>query len=444
MAAHSLKGHDGGSHIHRLPEQLHLLRALQDLASERAHRLIAHKQHGTFRAPEIVLQVMADPACLTHAGRGYDHLRRLVKIDGLRLVAGDGKPQPREGKGVDPLIYQSQRFFIKTFVNVSFKDFRSLHSQRAVHIHREDPVPGHQAIFLNLSQDVQDLLRSSHGKGGDHHISAPVKRLLDQPGKILHIIRTLRLMQPVPVGGLHDHIIRPRRFLRIADQRLAPVSHVSGKAQLSFDAVLLQPYLDAGGTEQMPDIRKPDLHPFADPDLLPIIAGDQQGNGSFRVLHRIGRLIFLRSCVPLRFPALPLRLLLLDMRTVTEHDIAQLRRRPRRKDLPPEPPRVQLRQHARMIHMGMRQKNIVDLRLRHRKRSALKGIHPLLHALIHQHMHSCRFQIMAASRHLMVRSDKNKLHFPSFRRRRRRSIPEQRSAAFVRPFRKKYRCPHPV
>ena len=67
-----------------------------------------------------------------------------------------------------------------------------------------------------------------------------------------------------------------------------------------------------------------------------------------------------------------------------------------------------------MIHMGMGQKDIIDLRLRHGKRRILKGINSLLHALIHQHVHSRSLQIMTAPCHFMIRSDKNKLHILPF------------------------------
>ena len=220
-------------------------------------------------------------------------------------------------------------------------------------------------------------------------------------------------MQPVPVGGLHDHIVRLRRFLGIPDERLVEISYVSGKAELSLDPVLLQPHLNAGRTQQVPDVRKTDPDALADLDFLLIVAGHQQGNGAFRILHRIGRLIDLRPRMPLRLPALPFRLLLLDVRAVTQHDVTKLGRRPRRKNLSPEASRIQLGQHARMIHMRMGQKHIIDLRFRHRKRRILEGIDPLLHPPVHQHVYPCRFQIMTAPRYLMIRSDKNKLHSPS-------------------------------
>ena len=150
VSAHSLKGHDGGSHVHRLSEQLHFLCALQDLPPQRADGLIAHEQDRAFRPPEVVLQMMPDPPGLAHARRRNDHLRRLVKIDGLRLVAGDGKLQSGEGKRIDPLAHQFHRLVVKALIFISFKNFRGLHRQRAVHVDREIPVARHHVFFLDL------------------------------------------------------------------------------------------------------------------------------------------------------------------------------------------------------------------------------------------------------------------------------------------------------
>ena len=74
-----------GAHRHRLPEQLDFLCPLQQGAAQRARRLISHEQHGTFRPPKVVFQVMADAARITHTGGGNDDLGRGVGVDGHRI-----------------------------------------------------------------------------------------------------------------------------------------------------------------------------------------------------------------------------------------------------------------------------------------------------------------------------------------------------------------------
>ena len=63
-----------------------------------------------------------------------------------------------------------------------------------------------------------------------------------------------------------------------------------------------------------------------------------------------------------------------------------------------------------MVDVGMGQKNIVDLRLIHGQRAVFKGIDPLLHSIIHQHMLFPDLHIVAAPCHFMVRSNKLQFH----------------------------------
>ena len=63
-----------------------------------------------------------------------------------------------------------------------------------------------------------------------------------------------------------------------------------------------------------------------------------------------------------------------------------------------------------MIHMRMRQKDVIDLRLVDGHLAALKRIRSLLHAAVHEHIFAASLQEMAAPRHLMVRTYKSKLH----------------------------------
>ena len=63
-----------------------------------------------------------------------------------------------------------------------------------------------------------------------------------------------------------------------------------------------------------------------------------------------------------------------------------------------------------MVHMRMRQKHIVDLRLINRHLAALEGVGALLHPTVHENVFAARLQKMTAPRHLMVRTYKSKLH----------------------------------
>ncbi len=63
-----------------------------------------------------------------------------------------------------------------------------------------------------------------------------------------------------------------------------------------------------------------------------------------------------------------------------------------------------------MVDMRMCQKNVMNQRRLHRQFTALKGLRPLLHSIIHQNIRLIDPKIMAAARNLVVRTDKHQFH----------------------------------
>ena len=51
-----------------LAKDLNALCTFYKLSSKSSHCLISYKANGTFFTPEIVLQMMSDTSCITHAG----------------------------------------------------------------------------------------------------------------------------------------------------------------------------------------------------------------------------------------------------------------------------------------------------------------------------------------------------------------------------------------
>ena len=98
------------------------------------------------------------------------------------------------------------------------------------------------------------------------------------------------------------------------------------------------------------------------------------------------------------------------MRTVTQHNAAQIAGGRRRKNLTAESPRIQERQKTRMVYMRVGQEHIIYQRFLHRQFAVLKHIRSLLHTVVHQNILIAYPQIMAAPCHLMVCPDKHKLH----------------------------------
>ena len=357
-----------------------------------------------------MLQMVSDTSGLTHTGGRDDHLGRIVKIDILGFFTGDGKLQSAEGDGVDSLPNHLHGLLIKALIPVPVEDLRGFHSQRTVHIDREILMPVHQLLYLDLAEKIQHLLGPSYRKGRNHHIAAPVKSLLQDLGQFSHIVRTLLAVQAVTVGGFHHHIIRPGSILGIPQNRLSVISQVTGEHDLLLHVVLFQPDLNTCRAQQMPHIRKPDPHLITDLNLCIIMAGDDPLDHPFRIFHGIERLRRLLVTASLRFSALPLSLHHLDMGTVTEHNAAQIRSCVCGIHLPPEASRIQKWQQPGMIHVGMGQEHIIDPCLRNGQRYILKGIHPLLHTVIHQNMFLSHRKIVTAAGHFVVRPNKYQFH----------------------------------
>ena len=91
MTAHAHQLFNLRPYLNGLTEKLHLVDSVHKQSAQRSHRLIPHKQNGTFRSPEVMLQMMPDTSGIAHSGSGNDDFRRLVKVDFPGFLAGNGK-----------------------------------------------------------------------------------------------------------------------------------------------------------------------------------------------------------------------------------------------------------------------------------------------------------------------------------------------------------------
>ena len=161
------------------------------------------------------------------------------------------------------------------------------------------------------------------------------------------------------------------------------VADVAGKYDFFRITVLRQPDFDAGGTQQMSDIRKTNFYSLAYFHDRIVMAGNEPADHTICILHGIQRLhhrIIRRTfCLTI----LPFRFGTLDMCTVTQHNATQIRRSIRGIDLSSEASGIQKRQKTRMIHMSMSQEYIIDHGFRHRQRHIFKYIDALLHTVVH-------------------------------------------------------------
>ena len=103
VARHAGELADLRLHLDGLAEQPDRGGALDEGAAQSAHCLIAYEQDGALRPPQVVLEVMANAACLAHAAGRQDDLGRAVSVDHAGVVTGHADAQPRHVDGIDAL-----------------------------------------------------------------------------------------------------------------------------------------------------------------------------------------------------------------------------------------------------------------------------------------------------------------------------------------------------
>ena len=146
-----------------------------------------------------------------------------------------------------------------------------LDGQRAVHIDRESVMSGDKALFLDLTDKVEDLLGPAHCKGRDHNVSVTVQGPLDDLRELLDML-VGPVVGTVTVGTLHYHIVGLIRVLRILDQRFVLVSDITRENNLLLYAVLIDPDFNGCGSKQVSHIRKPYFQSVADRQDITIMA----------------------------------------------------------------------------------------------------------------------------------------------------------------------------
>ena len=408
VAGHAGELADLRLHLDGLAEQLDRGGPLDEGAAQGAHCLIAYEQDGALRPPQVVLEVMTDAACLAHAAGRQDDLGRAVSVDHTGLITGHGDPQPRHPDGVDALFQQGAGLLVEAVRVCVPEDAGGLGSQRAVDVDREVAVPFDQPFFLDLPQKIQHLLGATHRKTGHDHIAAPVKGALQDFSQLVHIIRA-RAVQPVAVGGLHEHIVRLADIGGVLDDGLVQIADIAGKHQLGGSVTLGDPQLDAGGAQQVAHIHEPHLDARSQLDALFVVHTHEQLHGRLGVLHGIHGLHRLGTGA-LGLAVLPLGLELLDVGGVPQHDTAQFHRGVGGVDFAPEAVAHQQRQHTGVVDVRMGSQHPVDLAGCHRDGLVLVDILALLHAAVDQEPTARGFQQRTAAGDLMVRAQKRDLH----------------------------------
>ena len=218
-----------------------------------------------------------------------------------------------------------------------------------------------------------------------------------------------KLVQAVAIGRLDQDIVGPLDRLRILDQGLVQIADVAACNQLSLLASLLHPDLDARAAQHVACIVEPEADSFGQLDGLAILRSLEKTHRALRVLYRIDR-NYLAATTALGLAVPPLRLHLLDVGAVVEHDLAQVRSRLGRPDGSTESFLRQKRKPAAMVDMGMGQEYRVDLGSPEQQVSHQLLVIALGHPTIDQDRTARTVQECATSRNMPRGTDKGNFH----------------------------------
>ena len=339
-------GH-GGPHRHDLTQHLELARAVLERATARSRRLESDEEHRRPRIRQALRQVVQDPAPRGHPARGDDDRRPAHRVDGSRLLLG---PRDVQLLGRERLLAGPERpgHLGVIVLRMSSVDLGHLDRHRAVEVHRER---WHAPGPLQAVQHPQQLLRAIHGERGHHDHAAALRRVAHDARQL--VLRGGR-MGTVTVGRLEQQHVGGGDGLRIAQDGPVVAPEIAREHQ---------PH----GTHGQLDGRRAQNVPGAPEHrrravrhgkrrVVPRRPDEpQRGVGVIHGVQRQRRLV-LRVPVAVR----PLGVLLLQVRSVRQHDAQQVRRARRAVDGPAEPLPDEERQVPRVVDVRVTQHHRVE------------------------------------------------------------------------------------
>ena len=403
VGAEALEIHHLGPDRHVLAEQLHGGHPVQQGPAQGARRLEAHEHHGTVRPPQVILQMVADAARIAHAGGGDDDLGGMVLVQRFGLVHGLRQMQTREIEHMGAVLHQLQSVLVQIAPQIAAENGGGALGQGTVHIHGEIRHGGHQALILDLPDEIQQLLGAAHGKGGNHHVAALAQSLVDDLGQLAGIAPHLGVVA-VTVGAFHDHIVRPGEKLGIPDDGLVHVAQVAGEDQLALHVPLLGPNLHNGGAQQVARVPEADLHALTQVQRLAVFHGKDLFQRRLRVSHGVQRL-HLGPSGTFALLVLPLGVALLNEGGVPQHNGQQLTGEPGGEDLALESLFHQQGDPAGVVDVGVGNDNIVDVAGGEVQSVVVMLIPALLQAAVDEDLFAPHLQAVTASSDRVSRAE---------------------------------------
>ncbi len=213
----------------------------------------------------------------------------------------------------------------------------------------------------------------------------------------------------VAVGGLHDDIVRPGTVAGVPDDGLVHIADVAGEDDGPGLIPLHGGDGDAGAAQQVSRIGKDGADSLADLHPLAVLTGADILGHLLGVFNGVER-VYMGRAGPGALAVFPLRVLLLNVGGVQQHDGHELGREAGGKDGTLESLFDQQRDPAGVVDVGMGHQHRVDLVGSKGQGLVIDLVPPLLQSAVHQDAFPVYLQAVAAAGHTLVRAKKAQSH----------------------------------
>ena len=316
--------------------------------------LEAHEENRGLRVRKPAAEVVQDAPARRHAARSDDDGGTAHVVDGPGLLHGARQLEPCRVKRAGPREHGLRSVRVEV-LGVGTIEAGRLDRHRAVHEGRQ---LRDAAGILERAEVVDQLLGPTDGEGRHHEGGAAGHRRLDDALDLVGHGR--RVVQPVAVGRLHEHVVGLPEGLRVEEDGRPVAADVPREHEPAGSAVPLQGERDGRRAE---DVSRPPERRLR----RPVGAGPACGSrgppplGRPRALLR--RVERQRGRVLRRPASVVVRgVLFLEVAGVRKHDSREVRGPSRRGDSPPEAVLDEPGQVADMVDVGVGQRDGVDPR----------------------------------------------------------------------------------
>ena len=197
---------------------------------------------------------MQDSTAVAHAAAGDDEGVRTQFIDRARLIGRTTQMQVRQLRHRRELRAQVHGVGIEA-LGVSPIYFARFDRHRTVEEYL--PVPQLPGVVMQAEQ-IENFLTAAHGERRDQHVAAIARRLCNDFAELDDGGRTITV-QPLAVGGFHQHEICRIEVMRVLQNRRIVLAEIAAEDELARDRTFAAPQLETRRAEDMTGITHADL-----------------------------------------------------------------------------------------------------------------------------------------------------------------------------------------